>query len=86
VQVLKKETGLNVKEGSPPRGDKVARAHSCEGTIEGGRVFLPSGMAWVGPFLDECAAFPNAAHDDRVDVLTGAIISELSAKPGVRFA
>jgi predicted phage terminase large subunit-like protein len=86
VQVMKKETGLNVTEGKPPKGDKVARAHSCEGTLEGGRVFLPEGMAWVGPFLDECAAFPNAAHDDRVDVLTGAIISELSAKPGVRFA
>lgn len=86
VQVVKKETGLNVTEGNPPKGDKVARAHSCEGTLEGGRVFLPSGMSWVGPFLDECAAFPNAAHDDRVDCLTGMIISELSAKQGVRFA
>lgn len=86
VQVLKKETGLNVKEGEPPKGDKVARAHSCEGTLEGGRVFLPKGMAWVEHFLAECAAFPNAAHDDRVDCLTGMIISELNAKTGVRFA
>ena len=86
VQVMKKETGLNVTEGKPPKGDKVARAHSCEGTLEGGRVFLPTGMAWVEHFLSECAAFPNAAHDDRVDCLTGMIISELSAKPGVRFA
>ena len=86
VQVMKKETGLNVTEGKPPKGDKVARAHSCEGTLEGGRVYLPDGMTWVGSFLDECAAFPNAAHDDRVDCLTGMIISELNNKPGVRFA
>lgn len=86
VQVMKKETGLNITEGKPPKGDKVARAHSCEGTLEGGRVFLPTGMAWVQHFLSECASFPNSAHDDRVDVLTGMIISELSAKPGVRFA
>ena len=85
VQVLKKESGLNITEGKPPKGDKVARAHSCEGTLEGGRVFVPVGMTWVDHFLSECAAFPNAAHDDRVDCLTGMIISELQPK-GVRFA
>lgn len=85
VQVMKKKTKLNIAEGKPPKGDKVARAHSCEGTMEGGRVYLPEGMTWVGPFLDECAAFPNAAHDDRVDCLTGMIISEMQNK-GVRFA
>ena len=85
VQVLKKETGLNITEGKPPKGDKVARAHSCEGVLEGGRVYLPDGMAWVGSFLDECAAFPNAAHDDRVDCLTGMIISEMAPR-GARFA
>ena len=86
VQVMKKETGLNITEGSPPRGDKVSRAHSCEGTLEGGRVLLPKGMAWVDRFLSQCAAFPNAAHDEEVDCLTGMIISELTAKKGIRFA
>ena len=86
VQVLRKETGLNVTEGKPPKGDKVARAHSCEGTTEGGRVFLPKGMAWVDRFLAQCSAFPNAAHDEEVDCLTGMIISETNAKTGIRFA
>lgn len=86
VQVVKKETSLNVKEATPPKGDKVARAHSCEGTLEGGRVFLPQGMAWVDHFLSECAAFPNAAHDDRVDCLTGMIDAELNKAPSVSFA
>lgn len=85
VQVMKKETKLNIAEGKPPKGDKVARAHSCEGTMEGGRVYLPEGMAWVGLFLDQCAAFPNAAHDDMVDCLTGMIITETGNK-GARFA
>jgi predicted phage terminase large subunit-like protein len=86
AQVVKKETALNIREAEPPRGDKVARAHSCEGPLEGGRVFLPEGMTWVDQFLTECAAFPNAAHDDRVDCLTGMIISELNARPAVSFA
>jgi len=41
-------------------------------------------MAWVEAFLDECSAFPNAAHDDRVDCLTGMIISE-GSRAGVYF-
>ena len=76
VQVAKKQTALNIVEGKPPKGDKVARVRQCAGTLEGGRVYLPSGMTWVGSFLDECAAFPNGAHDDRVDCLTGMILSE----------
>lgn len=76
VQVAKKQTGLNIIEGKPPKGDKVSRVRSCAGVLEGGRVYLPAGMAWVGSFLDECAAFPNGAHDDQVDCLTGMILSE----------
>lgn len=86
ASTMKKSTGLNIAEGKPPKGDKVARAHSCQGTLEGGRVLLPRGMAWVDRFLAQCAAFPNAAHDEEVDCLTGMIISEAEIKQGVRFA
>lgn len=85
VQVLKSQTKLNITEGKPPKGDKVARAHSVEATLEAGRVLLPKGLAWVDKFLSQCAAFPNAAHDEEVDCLTGMIISELIPK-GARFA
>ena len=82
VGEMRRLTGLNIKEGEQPKGDKIARANRCQGTIEGGRIFLPKGMDWVGQFLDECAAFNNAAHDDRVDCLTGMIINEfLISKP-----
>jgi hypothetical protein len=38
--------------------------------IESGRVFLPQAAGWLSEFLDELAAFPNAAHDDHVNFLT----------------
>jgi phage terminase large subunit-like protein len=30
-------------------------------------------VLWVRDFIDECAAFPNAKHDDHVDALTMAL-------------
>lgn len=76
VQEIRRETRLNVTEGERPSGDKPSRVNKCQGVLEGKRVYLPQGMAWVDSFLDECASFPNAAHDDRVDCLTGMIINE----------
>lgn len=69
VQQLKKTTGLNVMEDKPPNQDKISRVASVSAVIEAGRVNLLDGR-WIDSFLDECAAFPNAAHDDRVDTLT----------------
>lgn len=80
VQVMKKETALNIKEALSPSDSKVSRVKSIEPTVEAGRVFLPKGMSWVDDFLTECAAFPNAAHDDRVDCLTGMIINESAGR------
>lgn len=76
VQVLKRQTGLNVLEADPPKESKTARVNSIAARLEAGRVLLPKGAIWTVAFLDECAAFPNAAHDDRVDCLTGMILNE----------
>lgn len=86
VQVMKAGTSLNIREGVSPKDSKIARVNSVSGVVEGGRVFLPEGMEWVTNFLNECAAFPNAAHDDQVDCLTGMIQNETSGKAGIRFA
>lgn len=86
VQVLKKETALNIAEAEPPKDSKTARVNSVVPMIEAGRVFLPEGMIWVADFLTECASFPNAAHDDRVDCLTGMILSEINKKQRAFFA
>jgi len=55
-----------------PEGGKVARAAAVSPLIEAGNVYLPHPMfmPWVADFLEECAAFPNGAHDDQVDAMT----------------
>lgn len=85
VQVLKKQTRLNIKEADPPKDSKVSRANSVSPIVEAGRVYLPIGLSWVEDFLTEIASFPNAAHDDRVDCLTGMIISETTPKRGIQL-
>ena len=59
-----------------PLGGKVARAAAVSPLIEAGNVYLPHphSAPWVAAFLEECAAFPNAAHDDQVDAMTQALI------------
>jgi predicted phage terminase large subunit-like protein len=70
-----------------PLGSKEARAHSAAAQIESGNVYLlgkrrPDGQAydreatpgWVQDFVEECAAFPNAAHDDQVDAMSQALV------------
>jgi hypothetical protein len=34
---------------------------------------LPADAAFIGEFVEECSAFPNAAHDDQVDAMTQAL-------------
>ena len=55
-----------------PHGSKLARASAVSPYIEGGNVYLPDPLTtpWVATFVEECAGFPNAAHDDQVDMLT----------------
>ena len=59
-----------------PEGGKVARAQAVSPLVEAGNVYLPHpGYApWVADFIEECAAFPNGAHDDQVDAMTQALL------------
>jgi len=59
-----------------PEGGKVARVNAVSPGIESGNVFIPHPLlyAWVDPFVEECAAFPNGAHDDRVDQMSQALV------------
>lgn len=56
-----------------PEGGKVARANAVVGAIEAGNVYLPRYAAFTADFVEECAAFPAAAHDDQVDAMTQAL-------------
>lgn len=66
--------------------DKVVRANAEVAQVESGNVYLPDGFIPAPPdakkrwgptptdtFIEEHAAFPNAAHDDQVDAETQAL-------------
>jgi predicted phage terminase large subunit-like protein len=72
IQVLKEESALPVIAIEPVKS-KTIRAQGVSGTVEAGRVFLPSKAPWLIDFETEVAAFPVAPHDDQVDSMTQAL-------------
>lgn len=55
-----------------PQGGKEARAAAVSPFIEAGNVLLPE-RPFAAELIEECAAFPNATHDDQVDAMTQAL-------------
>jgi predicted phage terminase large subunit-like protein len=66
-----------------PEGGKVSRVHAVSPQIEAGNVYLPdpSIAPWVHDFIEECATFPNGAHDDDVDAMSQALFRLTLAAP-----
>lgn len=64
-----------------PEGGKEARAQAVKPHVESAHVFLPEGAAWVGDFVDECAAFPRGRNDDQVDAFTQAMLRATQPDP-----
>jgi predicted phage terminase large subunit-like protein len=59
-----------------PTDSKYGRATAVAPYIESGNVLLPAagiGLFDAGEFIEETAAFPNAAHDDMVDGASQAL-------------
>lgn len=48
---------------------KIARARAIQARMSMGKVFLPRGAVWAGDLVNELLTFPNARHDDQVDVM-----------------
>lgn len=69
INVLRKEVQGIVAVN--PLGGKESRAQSILPYVVGGNVHLPRGESQE--FEEECASFPNGAHDDDVDAFTQAI-------------
>lgn len=69
LQDLRRETSLPLI-ARLPKQDKITRVAACSAMIEAGKLALPHHAPWLAAFEEELLAFPNAAHDDRVDALS----------------
>lgn len=74
VQLLRRETGYNVSELKTDfvRYSKIERARASSPFIEGGRVYLIKD-GWNDAYLQQVGTFPNAKHDEHIDVTAYAI-------------
>lgn len=71
IQVLKTEImGIIAVH---PDASKEARVQSVTFAIEAGNVYLPKDCDFTWDFVDQCASFPNAKHDDMVDSMSQAL-------------
>ena len=53
--------------------DKTARLLAQSPKFESSQVILPREAPWLGAFLNELLAFPNARYDDQVDSMSQAL-------------
>ena len=80
IQDLRAETRLPVI-AQRPEADKLTRMSAVSPAIEAGRLFLPENAAWLADYEAELATFPNAAHDDQVD-MTSQFLRWATARRG----
>jgi predicted phage terminase large subunit-like protein len=78
VQMIRRYTGLNIAEITSPfvGYSKIERARAASPYVESGRVILVRGP-WNEHFLHQVATFPNAKHDEYIDLTSYAIEEEL---------
>jgi predicted phage terminase large subunit-like protein len=66
--------GIPVTDYTPSRGqDKLSRVNAVSDIFASGLVWHPKAR-WAEEVIEQCAAFPNAAHDDLVDCTTLALL------------
>jgi len=68
-QMINSTTGLSITEIKTDfvNSSKIENARTCASFIEGGRVILVKG-AWNESFLNQVGTFPNAKHDEHIDL------------------
>ena len=69
-----RQMGIPVVNFTPSKGnDKLTRVHAVSPLFESGMIWAPD-ERWADEVIEECAAFPNGAHDDLVDSTTQALM------------
>ncbi len=83
-QMVKATTGLNISEIKTDfvNNSKIENARTCSSFIEGGRVFLIKG-SWNESFLNQVGTFPNAKHDEHIDLTCYGIERNLLRGTGI---
>lgn len=78
AQTIRSETRLNISEIKTDfvMMSKIERARGASPYIEGGRVKLVEGT-WNEGFLQQVSMFPNAKHDEHVDLTAYGIEDQL---------
>jgi predicted phage terminase large subunit-like protein len=68
-QMISSTTGYNVTEIKTDfvNNSKIENVRMCSNAIEGGRVKLIKG-SWNDSFLKQVGTFPNAKHDEHIDL------------------
>ncbi len=67
IQTAARTGRIPIRELKPDR-DKVSRAYAAGALAEAGKLYLPKDATWLADWVAELVGFPNAAHDDCVDV------------------
>jgi len=75
AQGMRRRSKLNIVIGKSPSNDKVSRTMDSAPFVEAGRVYMIGGKneQWIKLMINEIAQFPNATHDERVDIFNMAI-------------
>lgn len=81
IQELRRNTRIPLVTVKADK-DKTSRANAISAIHEAGLCYLPENEHWVSDFVDECAGFPSAAHDDQVDAFVHALTY---ARPMAQF-
>ena len=69
-QMLRKYSKLNIQLDKAPTKDKVSRVRGALPYMESGRMFLLENAQWLDEFVGQCTLFPNAQHDEYVDLIS----------------
>ncbi len=81
IQFARKATNpkLRIRKLKADR-DKVARAMPLTARMDAGEVYFRAEAPWLPELERELMAFPNGDHDDQVDTLAYAVLSQVRRK------
>ena len=82
-QLIQSQTSLNITEikSNFVNSSKIENARATAPYIEGGRVILVEG-AWNESYLNQVATFPNAKHDEHIDLTCYGVEKNLMGNKG----